>query len=741
MNELQIRLSADISALQSALTKAKNTIKSFESETEKESEKGNVGFKRKIGLIEQLTNKAKALRTALSQATNEQQIERYNQELEQTSRELTRLNALGRSVTANLGSTASGFGQVARQGANANGVAIEFNRIIQDAPFGLIGIGNNLQQLAGNFAQVSKQAGGTGKAIAASLSSIVSPVNLGLLAISALTAGFTAYQMGAFDGIFATKDLSKASEEAAEKLEKYREGLDAVTRANIEGAGQGEKEVQTFELLRAQAENANIPLKDRIKAVKELKSEYPDYLNKLTNEKILTGDVGNAYKNLTNEIIATAKARAFSDRIAENQLQRFTLEERAANRVNDILKARDEFTKAGESVYDVGEIEIIKQIKDLTEEQLNDVNEINRLKEEEEKLTGKINDQISKGARFTEDKTKKVKDLSGSYDSVLKTVELISEIEVGAEKQIKSLDFVSVLKSELSVLQGALSQAFEFGSIDEVEGIQKKIDNINQILSNFSKDVKEVPLQIDFKPEVVKEQKGAIQELEQLLSVYKSIIDTTFDPEIIEKYNLKIQQTGLVLKTLKESGTQDITSFADVLGESFMSLGNQIAQATGLAATGFQGFVRTILTNAPKIIQAILTQAKAQKAAAALANEANVSQATGAAIVTAAEGAKGLGPVGIIALPALIAGAVALVSGAFGKASGGSVSGGVGASIGRPPQIFTNSQIPSIPSSPAPSPSGNIDFDRAQGTLTTRVDGGDIVFVYDRYKERQQGGG
>ena len=100
MNELQIRLTADIKDLQSAINKAKATLKSFESETATDSEKSNVGFRRKIGLIEQLTAKAKALKVSLSQATNEQQIAAFNAELEQTNQELTRLNSLGKSLSS-----------------------------------------------------------------------------------------------------------------------------------------------------------------------------------------------------------------------------------------------------------------------------------------------------------------------------------------------------------------------------------------------------------------------------------------------------------------------------------------------------------------------------------------------------------------------------------------------------------------------------------------------------------------
>ena len=97
MNEIQLRLTADIQGLQSAINKAKQTLKSFESETATDSEKSNVGFRRKIGLIEQLNAKAKQLKVSLSQATNETQIASFNAQLEETNAELARLNALGKS--------------------------------------------------------------------------------------------------------------------------------------------------------------------------------------------------------------------------------------------------------------------------------------------------------------------------------------------------------------------------------------------------------------------------------------------------------------------------------------------------------------------------------------------------------------------------------------------------------------------------------------------------------------------
>lgn len=226
MNELQIRLTADITALTSALAKAKKALKDFQ---ETGAGKSNDPLEKQVGLITALTAKMKALRVAQENAFDEKEVARFNSELEDAQKELTRLNALGRSVTANLGSTAGGFSRVARNGANANGVVLEFNRVIQDAPFGLIGIGNNIQQLAGNFSVLKSQSGSTAAALKASFGSLLTSTNLVLLGISAVTAAFTAYQLGAFDAKRGTDDLK----EAQDALNKSLKETDQIAKAGF----------------------------------------------------------------------------------------------------------------------------------------------------------------------------------------------------------------------------------------------------------------------------------------------------------------------------------------------------------------------------------------------------------------------------------------------------------------------------------------------------------------------------
>jgi hypothetical protein len=215
MNELQIRLTADIKDLQSAINKAKATIKSFESETATDSEKSNVGFRRKIGLIEQLTAKAKALKVSLSQATNEQQIAAFNAELEQTNQELTRLNSLGKSF-ANTSSAS--FDKFRVSAGAASGSAIAFNRIIQDAPFGIIGVGNNIQQFAEQLSALKATTGSTGAAVKSFFTSLISPANLAILAVSAVTAALTSYALSAEQSKSPVEELKQAQDDFNKSL-------------------------------------------------------------------------------------------------------------------------------------------------------------------------------------------------------------------------------------------------------------------------------------------------------------------------------------------------------------------------------------------------------------------------------------------------------------------------------------------------------------------------------------------
>jgi hypothetical protein len=125
--------------------------------------------------------------------------------------------------------------------------------------------------------------------------------------------------MGAFDSAKETRDLTK-------ELEDYKNSLDGVSKAQLEGAQSAQTEIQALQLLRLQAENDGLSRSKRLLAVKELKKEWPEYLKGYSDEAILLGKVGDAYVEITKKITAYNTAQALSSQVAENRVKIAALE-------------------------------------------------------------------------------------------------------------------------------------------------------------------------------------------------------------------------------------------------------------------------------------------------------------------------------------------------------------------------------------------------------------------------------
>jgi hypothetical protein len=90
-----------------------------------------------------------------------------------------------------------------------NVVGLDFARVIQDAPFGIIGVGNNIQQLAQSFSTLGKAGDSLSSKFKLALGQIFASGNLLILGVSLLTTGLTILaQKGFFNSEKAAKSLS-----------------------------------------------------------------------------------------------------------------------------------------------------------------------------------------------------------------------------------------------------------------------------------------------------------------------------------------------------------------------------------------------------------------------------------------------------------------------------------------------------------------------------------------------------
>lgn len=95
-------------------------------------------------------------------------------------------------------------------------VVQEFGRVIQDAPYGIIGVGNNITQLGDAFGVLTRKVGGGRAALALAARAIFSPAGI-LVAISAIVSILTVF--------------SRRSSEAKDEIDEFKKSVEKVNDA------------------------------------------------------------------------------------------------------------------------------------------------------------------------------------------------------------------------------------------------------------------------------------------------------------------------------------------------------------------------------------------------------------------------------------------------------------------------------------------------------------------------------
>lgn len=289
------------------------------------------GFGDSVRIIETLEKQALDLDKALRAATDLPEIQSLNVKLAQTKAALSQLRS-------------SGIDPLTKATSGYNAVGIDFARIIQDAPFGIIGVGNNIQQLAFSFQELRNQSTSTSAALKQAFLQILSPGNALVLVVSLITTALTAYQMGVFDSKEETKDLEKETETYDQTLRNLISSLNAVEQARLEGSKGAADELVQLDLLNKALNDTNQPQNVRIAAYKKLKEEYPTILSNISQEQALANGLGDAYLKVVSAITQRAAAVAIEEKLVDLAKQRFDLLEKEGgetNLQNTLLKQRE----------------------------------------------------------------------------------------------------------------------------------------------------------------------------------------------------------------------------------------------------------------------------------------------------------------------------------------------------------------------------------------------------------------
>lgn len=199
---------------------------------------------------------------------------------------------------------------------------VNFGRVVQDAPFGIIGIANNIDPLISSFAALRASTGSAGAAFKALAGSLIGPAGIAI-AISAITSLMVVYAQKQQRVKKETEDATKDTDSYVRKLSEQKTEITALVKL-----AQDESQAQ----------------ETRTRALQKLNDIIPDTIGKLTQQNIAIAQGANIIREYVKALEAQATAELLVGRIAENNVKLFdnrtnTLKE--VDRINKEIEATE----------------------------------------------------------------------------------------------------------------------------------------------------------------------------------------------------------------------------------------------------------------------------------------------------------------------------------------------------------------------------------------------------------------
>lgn len=355
LEALNIQLTADVKGLSTNL---------------KVGEDGVIKFAKTVG---QLEGQLKSFQTGLKNASNPESIARLNRAIEATGDKIKAIKGFGndagdglKKVKKESEGAGDGLTKFSKGSGQATQATVNLSRVLQDAPFGFIGIANNLNPLLESFQRLGKESGGLKGALSALGSSMLGAGGIGL--------ALSAFQFFALGGVDAIKKMfgalgdNKAVAEARKEMDEFNKSL----KSAESGALATGLKLQSFVEI---AKNGQLPLSQRNEALKQANIILGEHGTKLTLANVATKAITEQTKLYTEALIAQAVAAKFADRIADITVQQATVRERSIKESGELQKKTleetqkltERYSRSGKKVDISRIIDVGAEKKKLTE--------------------------------------------------------------------------------------------------------------------------------------------------------------------------------------------------------------------------------------------------------------------------------------------------------------------------------------------------------------------------------------
>lgn len=311
--------------------------------------------------------------------------------------------------------------------------------------------------------------------------------------IAAVVGAFVYYKTGAEDAADATKQLNDSLETA------YKESG---------------KEVSKLSELYKKASDLKTSTDERKKAIKELQTLYPSYFGNLDSEAFKTGKAKDAYYELRDAIVASAKARAaqaeLERRSGEYIKNREKLVKNRNNFINDMKNSSDREIDRGDGGVIIVDEDVSKfnnrqkaidaqnKIFALDKKFENDNKELLDIKEENEKKASKLENDREKriensvnsnsGTKAVKDKNKEVEKLYGE-DTIKGLQQRISKLQEIIETSVIGSDAYNKAFSDKEKFEKRLKEIQEQSFDEQISELKRQFSVRDKLLeSGYSKE-------------------------------------------------------------------------------------------------------------------------------------------------------------------------------------------------------------------------------------------------------------
>jgi predicted nucleic acid-binding Zn-ribbon protein len=275
--------------------------------------------------LQDFKDQAARFKSALSTATDPASVIRLNKAIDAANAKIRAIQGAGVS-------TGKGLEGLSNSSNRAGESLTNLGRIAQDAPFGFIGIQNNINPLLESFQRLKVETGSTGGALKALAGSLTGAAGIGL-AVSVVTGLLTVLSQ---QGFFKTE---KAADKAAESLKTFKDSLKD-TEASALSTG---IKLQSFIDI---AKNGDLPQKQRNEALEEANKILGQYGEKLTLANIATAAITEQTKKFTEATVQQALAAKFADRAADLIIQQRDASKVYGAELKKLNEERDRFNKS-----------------------------------------------------------------------------------------------------------------------------------------------------------------------------------------------------------------------------------------------------------------------------------------------------------------------------------------------------------------------------------------------------------